>query len=86
MAQVLASMAPLQTRTYKPEAYGCQHSEAQAEVWIKARLAAVGLTANDLRELMGSAPSKLMLACLLWRSLNGVAGVACSKALRNEAP
>ncbi len=53
-------------RGYRSGAIHRAHDEAQAEKWMRAGLAAAGLTAGELKRSAGSDPRKVALARLLW--------------------
>ena len=65
-AAVLGKKAP-RSRSYKNDPHVRQHSERQAEAWLKQGLKAAGLKREDLMLLKGSDVRKLMLADLMWR-------------------
>jgi hypothetical protein len=44
-----------------------EHSERQAEPWLREGLRAAGLATEELPRLKGSDPRKLLLAELLWK-------------------
>ena len=64
--RVLKKKAP-QSRAYANNALVQEHSERQAEAWLRAGLKAAGLKSAELERVKGSDVRKVLLADLLWR-------------------